>query len=122
MSFSELDKLTFSSRMILIISFYCFTGVQEEQHMTMTWLQIRGANIRNRSLDVPISGPKMELAWVGLTDRGSPTVMDDDGVIAIFDGRSSLWNVACDTANQVDKILRKYNCFWIFESLLLTDV
>ncbi|XP_046490763.1 WD repeat and HMG-box DNA-binding protein 1 isoform X1 [Neodiprion pinetum] len=76
------------------------SGVQKEQHMTMIWLQIRGSNIRNRSLAVPLSGPELKLAWVGLTDRGSPTVMDEDGVISIYDAKSSLWNVACDTANQ----------------------
>lgn len=69
--------------------------------MTMMWLQVRGPSLRNRSLSVPLSGSKVELAWVGLTDRGSPAVMDGDGVIAIFDAKSSLWNVACDTANQV---------------------
>ncbi|XP_025602291.2 WD repeat and HMG-box DNA-binding protein 1 [Athalia rosae] len=93
----------------LVVVYHTGTsGLQEDQQMAMMWLQFRGMNISNRSLAVPLSGRNLELVWVGLTDQGSPAIMDEDGVLAIYDRVSAFWNVACDTANQCKSVSDRF--------------
>lgn len=72
--------------------------------MNLLWIEVRGVHLRSQNLTVPLS-PASELMWLGLSDVGSPTIMDADDVIKIYDKKSCLWRVACDTNIQVRNIL-----------------
>jgi len=44
--------------------------------------------------------------WLGLSDACSPTVMDSEDIIRIYDKTSSQWRVFCDINAQVLQIFR----------------
>lgn len=73
--------------------------------MNMLWIKIIGQNLRSQKLEVPLS-PASKLMWLGLSDLHSPTIMDTEGVVKMYDKKSSMWMVACDTDRQV-KISKK---------------
>lgn len=66
----------------------------------MLWIKIIGPNLRNQKLEVPLS-PASKLMWLGFSDLHSPTIMDTEGIIKMYDKKSSMWRVACDTDRQV---------------------
>lgn len=58
---------------------------------------MQGASLRSQTLSAPLS-PSSDLMWLGFTsDKGSPATMDADDVVRIYDKRSCLWRVVCDT-------------------------
>lgn len=68
--------------------------------MSLLWIQVRGVTLYSRMLCLPLS-PSSELMWLGLSDLGSPIVMDADDVIKVYNKKSSLWRVASDMNGQV---------------------
>ncbi|XP_034948517.1 WD repeat and HMG-box DNA-binding protein 1-like [Chelonus insularis] len=80
----------------LIVAYHTGVGASKDQQMNLMWIQIRGINLKSRTLSVPLS-PAAKLMWLGLSDLGSPVVMDSEGVIKIFNRQSNLWRVAADT-------------------------
>ncbi|TGZ50979.1 WD repeat and HMG-box DNA-binding protein 1 [Temnothorax longispinosus] len=46
------------------------------------------------------AGIASDLMWLGLSDARSPTIMDSDDIIRIYDKRSCQWRVLCDTNAQ----------------------
>ncbi|KAK0078713.1 hypothetical protein PV325_002159 [Microctonus aethiopoides] len=83
----------------LIVAYHTGIGASKDQHMNLMWIQIRGENLKSRTITLPLS-PSSELIWLGLTDNGSPIIMDTEGVIKIFHKKSNLWRVAADTDKQ----------------------
>ncbi|XP_057323397.1 WD repeat and HMG-box DNA-binding protein 1 [Microplitis mediator] len=79
----------------LVIAYHKSAGFKD-QYMSLLWIQICGADLKSRTLNLPLA-PGSELMWLGLSDAASPVVMDADGVIKIFNRRSNLWRVAADT-------------------------
>lgn len=71
-----------------------------DQHMSLLCIQIFGTRLRNQQLNVPLS-PSSDLIWLGLSDLGSPVIMDSEDIIKIYDKKSSLWKVVCDMNCQV---------------------
>lgn len=72
--------------------------------MNLLWIQIQGAHLRSQNLMLPLS-PASDLMWLGLSDAHSPTIMDSDDVIRIYDKRSCQWRVLCDASIQVSQVL-----------------
>ena len=70
--------------------------------MNMLWIRIIGPNLRSQKLEVPLS-PSSKLSWLGLSDLYSPTIMDTDGTIKMYDKKSSMWRVACNTDRHVSQ-------------------
>lgn len=68
--------------------------------MSLLWIQIRGLTLHSRTLSLPLS-PSSELMWLGLSDIGSPAIMDTDDVIKVYNKNSSLWKVNTDINEQV---------------------
>lgn len=68
--------------------------------MSLLCIQIFGTRLRNQQLSVPLS-PSSDLIWLGLSDLGSPVIMDSEDIIKIYDKKSSLWKVVCDMNCQV---------------------
>lgn len=68
--------------------------------MNLLLIQIRGLQLYSRTLCLPLS-PSSELMWLGLSDLGSPVIMDADDVIKVYSKESSLWKVASDMSDQV---------------------
>lgn len=85
----------------LVVAYHAGVGVSNDQHMNLMWIRIRGPDLRSQTLSVPLA-PSCELMWLGLSDLASPTVMDEEGLLKIYDKKSSLWRVAVDTDKQVN--------------------
>ncbi|KAG7206975.1 hypothetical protein KM043_000866 [Ampulex compressa] len=83
----------------LTVAYHNGVGVSRDQHINLFWILVRGPNLHNQILNVPLS-PSSDLMWMGLTDVGSPAIMDADDVIKVYDKKSSLWRVACDMSRQ----------------------
>ncbi|XP_043479156.1 WD repeat and HMG-box DNA-binding protein 1 [Leptopilina heterotoma] len=83
----------------LLVTYHTGIGASDDQHMSMLWIRIIGQNLRSEKLEVPLS-PKSKLMWLGLSNLHSPTIMDSDGVIKMYNKKSSMWMVACDTDRQ----------------------
>lgn len=71
--------------------------------MNLLLIQIQRLNLYSRTLSLPLS-PSSELMWLGITDLGSPVVMDADDIIKVYSKKSSLWKVASDMNDQVINI------------------
>lgn len=84
----------------LVVAYHTGVGTSGDQHMNLMWIRIKGPSLRNQTLNIPLA-PSTELSWIGLTELASPTVMDEDGLVKIYDRKASLWRVACDTDQQV---------------------
>ncbi|XP_025153504.1 WD repeat and HMG-box DNA-binding protein 1 isoform X2 [Harpegnathos saltator] len=81
----------------LLIAYHTAVGTNGDQHINLLWIQVQGVSLRSQTLTVPLS-PSSDLMWLGLTsDVGSPITMDADDVVRIYDKRSCLWRVVCDT-------------------------
>ncbi|XP_014482710.1 PREDICTED: WD repeat and HMG-box DNA-binding protein 1 [Dinoponera quadriceps] len=81
----------------LLIAYHAAVGTNGDQHMNLLWIQVQGAFLRSQTLAAPLS-PSSDLMWLGFTsDVGSPTTVDADDVVRIYDKRSCLWRVVCDT-------------------------
>jgi len=78
-------------------------GPAGDQNISLLWIQIQGAHLRSQTLTLPLS-PTSDLMWLGLSDARSPTIMDSDDVIRIYDKRSCQWRVLCDANTQVLQI------------------
>ena len=89
----------------LVVAYHTGIGATNDQHMNLMWIRIRGPDLRNQTLTVPLS-PSSELSWLGLSDSASPIIMDEEGLVKIYDKKSCLWRVACDTDKQVILNLR----------------
>ncbi|XP_076237790.1 WD repeat and HMG-box DNA-binding protein 1 [Calliopsis andreniformis] len=83
----------------LVVAYHNGIGASGDQCMSLLWIQIRGVTLYSRTLCLPLS-PSSELMWLGLSDLGSPIVMDTDDVIKVYNKKSSLWRVACDMNGQ----------------------
>ncbi|XP_015609721.1 WD repeat and HMG-box DNA-binding protein 1 [Cephus cinctus] len=83
----------------LVVAYHTGLGVKKDQSMAMMWIRIRGPNLRSQTLTVPLS-PSSELMWLGISDMGSPTIMDAEGFIKMYDKKACLWRVVCDTDTQ----------------------
>ncbi|XP_054000831.1 WD repeat and HMG-box DNA-binding protein 1 [Hylaeus anthracinus] len=83
----------------LVIAYHNGIGASGDQCMSLLWIQICGLTLRSRTLPLPLS-PLSELIWLGLTDLGSPAVMDTDDVIKVYNKNSSLWKVNSDIDEQ----------------------
>jgi len=68
-------------------------------------IQIQGVHLRSKTLSLPLS-PASDLMWLGLSDIYSPTTMDSEDIIRIYDKTSSQWRVLCDINAQVLQIFR----------------
>ncbi|KAI4502565.1 hypothetical protein M0802_002477 [Mischocyttarus mexicanus] len=79
----------------LVVAYHDGLGVTGDQHMGLLCIQIFGTRLRNQKLSVPLC-PSSDLIWLGLTDFGSPTIMDSEDILKIYDKKSSLWRVVCD--------------------------
>jgi len=82
-------------------------GPTGDQSINLLWIQIQGVHLRSQTLTLPLS-PGSDLMWLGLSDARSPTVMDSDDVIRIYDKRSCQWRVLCDTNVEVLQIANKF--------------
>lgn len=71
--------------------------------MNLLWIQIRRLTLHSQTLCLPLS-PSSELMWLGLSDLGSPVLMDADDIIKVYNKRSSLWKVASNMNGQVISI------------------
>ncbi|XP_071642540.1 WD repeat and HMG-box DNA-binding protein 1-like [Temnothorax longispinosus] len=83
----------------LVIAYHAGIGPARDQHINLLWMQIQGTHIRSQTLTIPLS-PASDLMWLGLSDARSPTIMDSDDIIRIYDKRSCQWRVLCDTNAQ----------------------
>ncbi|XP_031834526.2 WD repeat and HMG-box DNA-binding protein 1 isoform X1 [Nomia melanderi] len=83
----------------LVIAYHSGIGASGDQNMSLLWIQIRGLTLYSRKLSLPLS-PSSELMWIGLTDLGSPVIMDTDDIIRVYNKKSSLWKVASDLNRQ----------------------
>ncbi|XP_033334142.2 WD repeat and HMG-box DNA-binding protein 1 isoform X2 [Megalopta genalis] len=83
----------------LVIAYHNGIGASGDQNMNLLWIQIRGLTLYSRKLSLPLS-PSSELMWIGLSDLGSPAIMDADDVIRVYNKKSSLWKVASDLSGQ----------------------
>lgn len=83
----------------LVIAYHAGIGPAGDQNINLLWIQIQGAHLRSQTLTLPLS-PASDLMWLGLSDARSPTVMDSDDVIRIYDRRSCQWRVLRDANAQ----------------------
>ncbi|XP_011876288.1 PREDICTED: WD repeat and HMG-box DNA-binding protein 1 [Vollenhovia emeryi] len=83
----------------LVIAYHAGIGPSGDQNINLLWMQIQGAHLRSQTLTLPLS-PVSDLMWLGLSDARSPTIMDSDDIIRIYDKRSCQWRVLCDTNEQ----------------------
>ncbi|XP_076276688.1 WD repeat and HMG-box DNA-binding protein 1 [Lasioglossum baleicum] len=86
-------------RNALVIAYHNGIGASGDQNMNLLWIQIRGLTLYSRRLSLPLS-PSSELMWIGLSDLGSPAIMDADDVLRVYNKKSSLWKVASDLSRQ----------------------
>lgn len=87
--------------------------------MNLLLIQIRRLNLFSQTLCLPLS-PLSELMWLGITDLGSPVLMDTDDVIKVYCRKSSLWKVASDMNTQVINIFHiilYYICYILLTNL-----
>lgn len=82
-------------------------GPAGDQNINLLWIQIQGVHLRSQTLMLPLS-PASDLMWLGLSDARSPTIMDSDDIIRIYDKRSCQWRVLCDTNAQVLQITNEF--------------
>ncbi|XP_012148705.2 WD repeat and HMG-box DNA-binding protein 1 [Megachile rotundata] len=83
----------------LVIAYHSGIGVSGDQCMNLLWIQIRRSTLHSRTLCLPLS-PSSELMWLGLSDLGSPVIMDADDIIKVYNKKSFLWKVASDMNGQ----------------------
>ncbi|KYN15387.1 WD repeat and HMG-box DNA-binding protein 1 [Trachymyrmex cornetzi] len=83
----------------LVIAYHAGIGPAGDQNISLLWIQIQGTHLRSQTLTLPLS-PTSDLMWLGLSDARSPTIMDSDDVIRIYDKRSCQWRVLCDANTQ----------------------
>ncbi|KYM96439.1 WD repeat and HMG-box DNA-binding protein 1 [Cyphomyrmex costatus] len=83
----------------LVIAYHAGVGPAGDQNISLLWIQIQGAHLRSQTLTLPLS-PTSDLMWLGLSDARSPTIMDSDDVIRIYDKKSCQWRVLCDANAQ----------------------
>ncbi|XP_076761304.1 WD repeat and HMG-box DNA-binding protein 1 isoform X2 [Xylocopa sonorina] len=83
----------------LVLAYHTGIGVSGDQCMNLLLIQIRGINLYSRTLCLPLS-PSSELMWLGMTDFGSPAIMDADDIIKVYSKKSSLWKVVSDLSEQ----------------------
>ncbi|XP_011171190.1 WD repeat and HMG-box DNA-binding protein 1 [Solenopsis invicta] len=79
----------------LVIAYHAGIGPTGDQNINLLWIQIQGVHLRSQTLTLPLS-PASDLMWLGLSDARSPTIMDSDDIIRIYDKRSCQWRVLCD--------------------------
>lgn len=60
-----------------------------------------GINLKSQTMQLPLS-PSSELMWLGLSDLGSPILQDEEGIISVYDRKSSLWRVVSDANRTVN--------------------
>ncbi|OAD56165.1 WD repeat and HMG-box DNA-binding protein 1 [Eufriesea mexicana] len=83
----------------LVLAYHNGIGKVGDQKMNLLLIQIRRLNLFSQTLCLPLS-PLSELMWLGITDLGSPVIMDTDDVIKVYCEKSSLWKVASDMNTQ----------------------
>ncbi|KAK2582311.1 hypothetical protein KPH14_004650 [Odynerus spinipes] len=83
----------------LVVAYHDGLGTSGDQHMSLLCIQVLGARLRNQTLSIPLS-PSSDLMWLGISDLGSPVIMDTEDVIKIYDKKSCLWRVICDMDRQ----------------------
>ncbi|XP_020290374.1 WD repeat and HMG-box DNA-binding protein 1 [Pseudomyrmex gracilis] len=79
----------------LVIAYHAGIGPTDDQHLNLLWIQIQGAQLRSQTLQLPLS-PASELMWLGLSDARSPTLIDSDDIVRMYDRKSAQWRVLCD--------------------------
>jgi len=70
-------------------------------------IQIQGVHLRSKTLSLPLS-PASDLMWLGLSDTYSPTTMDSEDIIRIYDKTSSQWRVLCDINEVLKQALKNF--------------
>ncbi|XP_029056611.2 WD repeat and HMG-box DNA-binding protein 1 isoform X1 [Osmia bicornis bicornis] len=83
----------------LVVAYHSGIGVSGDQCMNLLWIQIRRLTLHSQTLCLPLS-PSSELMWLGLSDLGSPVLMDADDIIKVYNKRSSLWKVVSNMNGQ----------------------
>lgn len=78
--------------------------------MNLLLIQIQRLNLYSKTLSLPLS-PSSELMWLGISDLGSPVIMDADDIIKVYNKKSSLWKVASDMNEQVKNIFNNIKYF-----------
>ncbi|KAG1663728.1 WD repeat and HMG-box DNA-binding protein 1 [Nymphon striatum] len=83
---------------VLAIIYHKSIAIAGDQNLAMA-LHVVGAGTQRFSLpfDVPLS-QKTEISWFGLTDEGSPCLMDSSGILRLLTGKTGhLWVQVIDT-------------------------
>lgn len=80
----------------LAIAYHSGLGANDDQNMNLMWIRVCGPHLKSHTSPLPLS-PASNLSWLGFTDLGSPVAMDAEGVLNIYDRKSTLWKVGCDT-------------------------
>lgn len=84
----------------MILINFLFSGAFDDQIISLLSIRINGPNLKSQTLPVPLT-PASKLMWLGYSDIGSPTVMDSEGIINIYDKKASLWRIASNTKRRV---------------------
>lgn len=83
----------------LVLAYHNGIGISGDQCMNLLLIQIQRLNLYSKTLSLPLS-PSSELMWLGISDLGSPVIMDADDIIKVYNKKSSLWKVASDMNEQ----------------------
>ncbi|XP_016974599.2 WD repeat and HMG-box DNA-binding protein 1 [Drosophila rhopaloa] len=91
----------------LMVIYHSSAPSQTQQHLSAMLVNTNGLSLRLEHLPVPLT-PGRQLAWLGYSDTGSPSIADNMGLLQLYRRSSNAWFPICDTMKQSTSVSNNY--------------
>uniref|UniRef100_T1GXD4 Uncharacterized protein n=1 Tax=Megaselia scalaris TaxID=36166 RepID=T1GXD4_MEGSC len=87
---------------------YHSAPANEDQHISIMFVQIFGLNIKCREARLPLP-PGRTMSWMGYsTDCGTPVFYDNMGLLQMYSMKGNCWYPMCDTSKHSQSVANNY--------------
>lgn len=87
---------------------YHSAPANEDQHITIMFIQTFGLNLKCREVRLPLP-PGRTLTWMGYsTDCGTPVIYDNMGLLQMYSMKANCWYPMCDTTKHSQSVSNNY--------------
>lgn len=87
---------------------YHSAAANEDQHISIMFIQIFGLNIKCREARLPLP-PGRTLSWMGYSiDCGTPIFYDNMGLLQMYSMKGNCWYPMCDTTKHSQSVSNNY--------------
>ncbi|XP_033247150.1 WD repeat and HMG-box DNA-binding protein 1 [Drosophila miranda] len=91
----------------LMLVYHSSAPSQTQQHLSAMLVTINGLSLRLEHLPVPLT-PGRQIAWLGFSETGSPSMADHMGLLQLYRTSSNAWFPICDTMKQSSSVSNNY--------------